>query len=133
LAGGKPSAGIFSIAFRDSSRGIAVGGDYKQPAQTAGTAAWTSDGGATWHSATSFPSGYRSSVGWEPTSHAWIAVGPNGSDLSVDDGRTWRRFNSENWNALSLPWVVGPNGRIASLDTAAPAFLKAIASKLDRK
>lgn len=133
LAGGKQSAGIFSIAFRDSSHGIAVGGDYKQPAETAGTAAWTSDGGTTWNAANSFPSGYRSSVGWERTGHAWIAVGPNGSDLSVDDGHTWRRFDSNNWNALSLPWVVGPNGRIASLDTAAPAFLHAIATRRDGK
>jgi len=133
LAGGKESAGIFSIAFRDSSHGIAVGGDYKEPAQTAGTAAWTSDGGATWQSATSFPSGYRSSVSWELTSHTWIAVGPNGSDLSMDDGRTWRRFDSGNWNALSLPWVVGPNGRIASLDTVSGAFRNAVGTKLNRK
>jgi photosystem II stability/assembly factor-like uncharacterized protein len=126
LAGGKQSAGIFSIAFRDNSHGIAVGGDYKEPAQTAGTAAWTSDGGATWHSASAFPSGYRSSVAWDQKTHAWIAVGPNGGDLSLDDGRTWKRFDSGNWNALSLPWVTGPKGQIASLDTASPAFVNAI-------
>ena len=126
LAGGKQSAGIFSIAFRDSSHGIAVGGDYKEPAQTDGTAAWTSDGGATWHAASALPSGYRSSVAWDPKTHAWIAVGPNGGDLSLDDGRTWKRFDSGNWNALSLPWVAGPKGQIASLDTASPAFVRAI-------
>jgi len=118
LARGSESAGIFSIAFRDSDHAIAVGGDYKKPVETTGTAAWTSDGGASWHAATSFPSGYRSSVAWDPRLHLWITVGPNGSDLSLDDGHTWKRFDAGNWNALSLPWVVGPKGQIASLDRA---------------
>jgi len=126
LAGGKQSAGVFSIAFRDDRHGIAVGGDYKEPARTAGTAAWTSDGGLTWHSASALPSGYRSSAGWEQRIRAWIAVGPNGSDLSRDDGHTWKRFDSANWNALSLPWVAGPKGRIASLDFAAASFANAL-------
>ncbi|MBV9267182.1 MAG: hypothetical protein JO061_13515, partial [Acidobacteriaceae bacterium] len=78
------------------------------------------DGGATWHLATAFPSGYRSGGAWDRTIQAWIAVGPNGSDLSRDDGHTWKRFDSGNWNALSLPWVVGPHGRIASLDPNSP-------------
>jgi photosystem II stability/assembly factor-like uncharacterized protein len=124
LAGGKESAGVFSIAFRDAKHGIAVGGDYKVPAQSTGTAAWTSDGGASWHAAKSFPSGYRSSVAWDPALQIWIAVGTNGSDLSRDDGQTWKRFDSGNWNALSLPWVVGPKGQIASLDTASPSITK---------
>lgn len=117
MAGGKESAGIFSLAFRDSTHGAAVGGDYQNPSATAGTAAWTSDAGATWHAATRYPSGYRSSVAWDDALHAWIAVGPNGSDLSRDDGRTWERFDSGECNALSLPWVAGPKGRLASLNT----------------
>ena len=122
LAGGKPSAGVFSIAFRDERHGIAVGGDFQEPAQTAGTAAWTSDGGLTWHPASELPSGYRSSVGWEQKIGAWITVGPNGSDLSRDDGHTWKRFDSTGWNALSLPWAAGLKGRIARLDFAAGVF-----------
>ncbi len=116
MAGHKESAGIFSLAFRDGTHGVAVGGDYKAPAETAGTAAWTSDGGATWHAATSFPSGYRSSVAWDKKLQAWIAAGPSGADISQDDGRTWKHLDYGNWNALSLPWAAGPKGRIASLD-----------------
>ena len=116
MAGRKESAGIFSIAFRDDLHGVAVGGDYKEPSQTTGTAAWTSDGGMTWHAPATLPSGYRSSVGWDRKLQEWIAVGPTGSDLSRDDGRTWMHFDSGDWNALSLPWVSGPGGRIASLE-----------------
>ncbi|HUA98561.1 MAG TPA: hypothetical protein VMA34_09570, partial [Terracidiphilus sp.] len=45
--------------------------------------------------------------------------GANGSDISRDDGRTWQPIDNGNWNALSLPFVVGPNGRIARLDPSA--------------
>lgn len=120
IAGGTEGSGIFSIAFRDGTHGIAVGGDYTQPTQAANTAAWTSDGGVTWNPATSFPSGYRSAVAWSQELRGWIAVGTNGSDISRDDGRTWKRLGSGNWNALSLPWVAGEKGRIASLDTGSP-------------
>jgi hypothetical protein len=120
MTGGKESAGVFSIGFRDDIHGVVTGGDYQAPAQAAGTAAWTSDGGATWHAASLFPSGYRSSIAWDNTIQAWITAGPNGSDFSRDDGRTWKHLDSGNWNALGLPWAAGPKGRIASLDTASP-------------
>jgi len=42
------SAGIFSLAFPDAKRGIAVGGDYNKPTETPGNIAVTSDGGKTW-------------------------------------------------------------------------------------
>jgi photosystem II stability/assembly factor-like uncharacterized protein len=113
------SSGIFSVAFRDAKHGVAVGGDYKQPNQSEGTAASTADGGATWIAASEPPGGYRSAVAWRETLHAWIAVGPNGSDISYDDGKTWKRFDTAAWNALSLPWAVGENGRIGMLKESA--------------
>ena len=109
------SSGIFSLAFRDKKHGIAVGGDYKKPNDSAGTAAWTSDGGLHWTAASKPPHGYRSSVVWSTDEKAWIAAGTNGSDISHDDGKTWQPLDDGNWNALSLPFVVGPNGRIARL------------------
>lgn len=122
IAGGTESSGTFSIAFRDATHAVVVGGDYKNPAQTAGTAAWTSNSGVSWHPATTFPSGFRSSVAWDSKTNAWIAAGPNGSDISHDDGRTWKQIDSGNWNALSLPWAAGPKGRIASLNLASPSL-----------
>jgi hypothetical protein len=62
---------------------------------------------------------YRSAVHWyDATTKAWITVGTNGSDISRDDGKTWQPLDNGNWNALSLPFVVGPNGRIARLNPA---------------
>jgi photosystem II stability/assembly factor-like uncharacterized protein len=113
------TAGIFSIGFRDSRHGVAVGGDYKRPNQRENTAAWSSDGGLTWAAASGTPSGYRSAVGWDQNLQVWIAVGTNGSDVSYDDGKTWTQFDKAGWNALSLPWVVGPEGRIGMLNESA--------------
>ena len=36
-----------------------------------------------------------------------------------NDGKTWKPIDDGNWNALSLPFAVGPNGRIARLNPAA--------------
>ncbi|MGB0125058.1 MAG: hypothetical protein WA400_10710 [Silvibacterium sp.] len=115
------AAGIFSLGFHEGSipgygyTVVAVGGDYAKPNESAGTAAWAIDG-VHWTIAEKPPHGYRSAVAWDADAKAWIAVGTNGSDVSYDDGKTWIPVDSGNWNALSLPWVVGPKGRIAKLD-----------------
>ncbi len=118
LASGNASSGIFAVAFRDDRHGMAVGGDYGKPGESAGTAAWSADGGQYWTVAAEPPHGYRSSVEWSGSREAWIAAGTNGSDISRDDGKTWQRLDGGNWNALSLPFVVGPKGRIGRLDPA---------------
>ena len=117
LASGNDSSGVFSVAFRDQKHGIAVGGDYRKPEEAIGTAAYTSDGGEHWSIPSKLPHGYRSAVAWDSNDEAWITVGSNGSDISYDDGVTWQWLDSGNWNALSLPWAVGPNGQIGKLGT----------------
>jgi photosystem II stability/assembly factor-like uncharacterized protein len=117
LASGNDSSGVFSLAFRDQRHGIAVGGDYRKADDVSGTAAYTSDGGEHWSSAGKLPHGFRSAVAWDAKNSAWITVGSNGSDISYDDGKTWQWLDSGNWNALSLPWVIGPNGQIGKLGT----------------
>ena len=125
-----PSAGIFSLSFQSATHGIAVGGDYLKPGDPANTVAYSHDGGKTWTAAQTPPHGYRSAVAYDPTTKIWITVGPNGTDISTDDGKNWRALHPDpalheapdadrNWNALSLPFVVGPHGRIGKLDEAA--------------
>jgi len=128
LQSGK-AAGIFSLQYRDWKQWIAVGGDYTKPDDRTGTAAFTLDRGDHWQPATTPPHGYRSSVAYDASTKTWITVGPNGTDISTDDGRNWRAIHpnpalhesadaDRNWNALSLPYVVGPKGRIGRLDPA---------------
>jgi len=68
-------------------------------------------------------------VAWA-AAKTWITVGPNGTDISTDDGRNWRALHPDpalheapdadrDWNALSLPFVVGPHGRIGKLNPQA--------------
>jgi photosystem II stability/assembly factor-like uncharacterized protein len=119
LASGNESSGIFSLAFRDLEHGVAVGGDYKKPEESTGTVAFTSDGGRHWTAATKPPHGYRSTVAWNSDAKVWIAAGTNGSDISYDDGKSWQPVDNGNWNALSLPYIVGSGGRIGKLNLSA--------------
>lgn len=117
-----PSAGIFSLAFRDANNGIIVGGDYKKEELAIDNAAVTTDGGATWTLVKGL-GGYRSAVCYVPGGSAaalrLLAVGPSGADYSVDDGRTWSPSPTRpSLHALSVArqgstgWAVGENGRI---------------------
>lgn len=126
-----PTAGAFSLAVRNGDSAnpnlVVVGGDYASPGERAGTAAACSRDEKAPLFMTSFkcetstvpPHGYRSAVQWSQSLKLWITVGTNGSDISRDDGKTWQPLDDGNWNALSLPFVVGPNGRIAKLNPAA--------------
>jgi photosystem II stability/assembly factor-like uncharacterized protein len=129
LATGK-AAGVFSLSFRDAARGAAVGGDYTLEKEAAGNAAVTDDGGKTWRAVGERrPAGYRSCVARVHGTRGptLVAVGPSGSDYSIDGGRTWTQLGSEGFHALSVArggevaWAVGEQGRIARLD--APAKL----------
>lgn len=128
LKSGSTSSGGFSIYARDWCCWVVVGGDYSKPNDSIGTAAYTDNGGKTWHAAQTPPHGYRSSVAYDAAKKTWITVGPNGTDISTDDGRNWRALHPDaglheapdadrNWNAISLPFVVGPHGHIGKLDS----------------
>jgi hypothetical protein len=127
IGSNEEASGAFSLGIRMAPieggkreyRIVAVGGEYTKPNDSTGTAAWSSDGGKTWTASSIGPHGYRSSVQWSESLKVWITAGTNGSDISRDDGKTWKPLDDGNWNALSLPFVVGPNGRIARLNPAA--------------
>jgi photosystem II stability/assembly factor-like uncharacterized protein len=114
---GAASQGVFSLAFWSSKDGVAVGGDYKEPTKNESVAAVTHDGGKTWTLASTPPGGYRSAVA-VGNSHALIAVGPGGADVS-HDGNSWTPMFTEDLNALALignsGWAVGPAGKIVSI------------------
>jgi photosystem II stability/assembly factor-like uncharacterized protein len=116
-----PSAGIFSVAFRDPQHGMTVGGDYKKEKDAAANAASTADGGVTWMPVTGLR-GFRSVVAYMPGSkRSWLAVGPSGADLTEDDGRTWKPIDGAGYHAFSFAprgkagWGVGEHGAIGRL------------------
>jgi photosystem II stability/assembly factor-like uncharacterized protein len=123
-----PSAGIFSVSFRDILHGVIVGGDYKNEAGAVDNVAITSDGGETWTLVKDKAlSGFRSVVAYAPRkdSRTLVAVGPSGSDLSTDDGRTWRPITPAEGGGFhtfsfapggKAGWAAGEKGRIARLD-----------------
>ncbi|AXC14959.1 Glycosyl hydrolase [Acidisarcina polymorpha] len=119
LVGESVTEGVFAVGVRYGETGVwgavVVGGNYKKPNEEQQTAAFWHDGDKTWTAASIPPHGYRSALAWDEAEKAWIAAGINGSDVSYDDGKTWQSLDTGNWNALSLPWVVGPEGRIAKL------------------
>jgi photosystem II stability/assembly factor-like uncharacterized protein len=117
------SAGVFSLVFFDARRGIALGGDYRKPAEKAAVAAHTSDGGRTWRLVErAGPGGYRSCVarlGARQANGSLVAVGPEGADISRDGGSSWTPLGTEGFHAASFAaatgWAVGENGRVARL------------------
>jgi photosystem II stability/assembly factor-like uncharacterized protein len=130
IVSGSSSTGIFSLAFKDTKTGVAVGGDFQNPAERKKTAAYTTDGGKTWQlvkessksSISPFPNGYRSSVAYLPTNkNLLLTVGINGTDYSLNGGRSWKPANQEGFNTFACQalecWAIGASGKIAKLDS----------------
>jgi photosystem II stability/assembly factor-like uncharacterized protein len=126
LAHGKPSAGVFSLAFTRRGHGVAVGGDYLLADSSRGNAALSTDGGLTWTTASVPPRGYRSGVALHERGGGLlaIAVGTSGSDYSADGGHSWQWIDSTGFNAVQvspagIAFAVGGRGRVARLDLVA--------------
>lgn len=123
LESGAGTNGIFSIAMKNDKEGIIVGGDYEKEDQAKTTAALTTDGGRTWKLVeTQKPSGFRECVKYLPGSDIVITVGPNGSDISYDGGKSFRRFASYmGLHTLAVSpdgksvWAAGREGKIVKL------------------
>ncbi|GAB3156077.1 oxidoreductase [Micromonospora sonneratiae] len=117
-----PSAGIYTLAFRDPRHGIALGGDYATPTSAPDGAAVSRDGGRSWTLAGRQPGEYRSGAAWVARAGGQTAltVGPTGSDISYDGGRNWRRFDTGSFDSVECVadgacWASGEQGRIAVL------------------
>ncbi len=115
-----PSAGIFSIAFRDAKHGIVVGGDYKKENEAVDNLSITDDGGVSWKIVKGL-SGFRSVVAYLPGTKTLVALGPSGGDYSTDDGQTWAPLEGPGFDTFSFApgktagWGSGANGAIGRL------------------
>ncbi len=121
LASGQ-SSGIYSTAFRDAQHGVVVGGDYAKEPEAIDNAAVTSDGGRTWTLVKGL-GGFRPVVAYVPGSKSsFIAIGPRGTDISTDDGKTSTPIEGLGFDTFSfvkgktIGWESGARGTIGRLD-----------------
>ncbi len=119
---GDPARGVFALAFRDRTRGLAVGGDYRTGQASPQAAAVSADGGHTWRQAQTPPPAYRSGAAWYPYSRGTaLAVGPTGTDVTTDGGRSWRSLEAGSFDTVDCApdtgcWASGEKGRVARLE-----------------
>jgi len=122
LREGTPSMGGFSVLFFDDRSGVVVGGDYQDEPADAGNSAVSDDGGKSWTPAAGRrPGGFREAVAIMPG--AAVAVGPSGSDYSLDLGKTWIPIaGPAGFHTVCFArkgraaWAAGRKGLIAQLD-----------------
>jgi len=117
---GSESAGVFSLHFLDSRRGIAVGGDYRETTSAKSVLSLTDDGGKTWYTPEDhLLRGFRSCIVEYPDgdNRLLICCGPDGCDVSKDGGKHWKALAGDGFHAMdfegSAGWAVGADGRIA--------------------
>lgn len=115
------SAGVFSLAFKTPRHGVAVGGDFADPADGADAVATTRDGGATWTSGGD-PAHLAEDVAYLPHLRHGLVItgsygGVAGTSVSLDGGRTWRQISDTGYHALDCTadgscWGSGGDGRV---------------------
>jgi photosystem II stability/assembly factor-like uncharacterized protein len=114
---GKLSKGAFSIAINNNHL-VVVGGDYQHDTNSDSTACYSTDGGYIWHLAEVPTAGYQSCVEFINAS-TFLSTGTSGSNITTDNGRTWRKINNVSFNVCGssmhkkLILIAGNNGKIA--------------------
>jgi hypothetical protein len=110
--------GIFSLSFKDSLNGIAVGGEWneKNPPKSR---AFTNDGGITWELGYGVDSYCSGSC--YVKDDIYLACGQSGIDVSADGGRTWKNISDLHLYGVKFDktgevgYGSGPDGRIVKL------------------
>lgn len=122
MASGNESSGIFSISFRDSLNGIAVGGDYQAPNAGVVTLIRTADGGKSWSAITGGNLlGHKACVQYLGN-NTYLAVGRTGVIWSKDDGVQWEMLTKDPYYTITfdtlsqIGYIAGPEGRAAKVE-----------------
>ena len=112
------SAGLFSVSFISSKKGVAVGGDFSNPDLEGNRAIYTEDGGKHWLPSESMPAAYRSCV-VSFKDELIFATGKTGCDYSLDAGKNWTFIDSAGYYAATIVphrpmiYLSGSQGKIA--------------------
>lgn len=118
-ASGGPAKGLFGLAWGNGREGVAVGGDYQRREESVDNLFLTEDAGKTWRPGSSAAlSGVQYGIA-AAGDERYLAVGPPGSALSRDRGRTWERLSGPGFNTVSCAggtcWAAGVEGRIGRI------------------
>jgi photosystem II stability/assembly factor-like uncharacterized protein len=122
---GGPTAGVYSLDFRSIGKGVMVGGAFDDETNGDDASATLTYASGHWVPSRRPVLGYRSGVAFiAGTANTVIAVGPTGSDVSVNGGRTWTSFATLGLDSVSCAsdgacWGSGPEGVVAKLRAAA--------------
>jgi photosystem II stability/assembly factor-like uncharacterized protein len=118
---GGPTAGIYSVDFRAAGKGVMVGGDFEAENDGSQASAYRNYTSGEWLPSVSPVLGYRSGVAFVTgTPNTAVAVGPTGSDVSLNGGRTWTHFDDSSFDSISCAaggacWASGLDGAVARL------------------
>jgi photosystem II stability/assembly factor-like uncharacterized protein len=121
---GGPTAGIYSVDFRAAGKGVMVGGAFDAEVDGSEASAYLNYTSGELFQSVLPVLGYRSGVSFIPnTANNAIAVGPTGSDVSFNGGRTWTNFDDDRYDSISCAntgacWASGTDGRVARLGAA---------------
>lgn len=96
---GNESSGIFSIAFKDARTGVIAGGDYQQWQDGTDNCFLTFNGGRSWKSPLTLPSGFISCIEYISQT-SMIITGPNGTEWSRDGGNNWNRISAAGFHTV---------------------------------
>lgn len=114
---GTETSGANSIAVKNNKIMIVVGGDFKQMQATEKNCIITTDAGKSFYLPNTAPHGYRSCVEYLEKKK-WICCGPNGVDLSDDDGDNWNWISKTGFHVCrkakigKAVFLAGADGRI---------------------
>jgi photosystem II stability/assembly factor-like uncharacterized protein len=124
---GTPASGLFTVAFRNSRRGILAGGDLEAPDAPSDNVAVSSDGGRTWTlvSGTPFPGAAYGLSYVAPNEQGFrrtvVITGPAGAAWTRNEGEKWHLLPEvrDYWAVAFADrrhgWLVGTEGRILKL------------------
>ena len=126
---GSPSAGAFSVAFRDARHGMVGGGDLDPAAPPFDQTATSGDGGKTWtvtpqqpNIGTVFGLSYTADGKARPKGRTVVVTGPGGAAWTPDEGDTWftlpgvTGYWAVAFGSPKTGWLVGTDGRILRVD-----------------
>jgi hypothetical protein len=117
---GMESTGANSIAVKNYSNFIVVGGDFNKPDSTFKNCVITTDAGYTWTVPEIPPHGYRSCIEYLG-GKKWISCGLNGVDYSKDGGKTFKWISKDGYHVCRMAkagkavYFAGGGGRIGKL------------------